>query len=204
MEDGKIDYILPRQLRDEPLGIDSPAIEGKPAQAVAQTIQEAWVPVDEAPLAPVHTQVLASDADQAVILNPATGLPITVSKAPVTPIDNPMDPRLDHLRPSRSILKDGRYIHRTMLNGESDTDFLLKYTNDFYRAKNEGRPANFMLKGETQGGKTLLVQVLAILWADAMGYPKPMPMFTLSGSSGVTDYDLFGQPVTLHRPRHGP
>ena len=70
-----------------------------------------------------------------------------------------------------------------MMNGMSDTDFLLRYTNDFYRAKNEGRPASFMLKGDTQGGKTLLVQVLAILWADAMGFPKPMPIFTLSGSS---------------------
>ena len=62
-----------------------------------------------------------------------------------------------------------------MMNGMSDTEFLFKYTNDNYRAKNEGRPANVMFKGDTQGGKTLLVQVLAILWAEAMGLPKPMP-----------------------------
>jgi hypothetical protein len=191
------DYILPRQLDDEPMGIDSPAIEGAPVQTVVQSTD------DEAPLVPMQATVLASDGQQAVILNPMTGLPITVSKAPVLPITDPMDPRLDHLRPLRSVLRENKYVHRVMMNGMTDSEMLLKYTNDFYRAKNEGRPANVMLKGETQGGKTLLISVLAILWADAMGYPKPMPIFTLSGSSGVTDYDLFGQPVTYADPETG-
>ena len=109
------------------------------------------------------------------------------------PITDPMDPRLDHLRPSRSRVR--RYISRNMPNGMTDVDFLLTFTNDTYRAENEGRPANIMLKGDTQSGKTILVEVLAIAWADKLGLPKPMPIFTLSGSSGVTDYDLFGQPT---------
>ena len=199
-EDGSIDYILPRTLSDEPMGIDSPAIQGAPAQAVAQTVQEAWSS-DEAPIAPVHTTVVSNDANQVTVINPATGLPISVAKVAVTPLNDPMDPRLDHLRPSREALK--HYIPRTMMNGMQDSEFLLKYTNDFYRAKNEGHPASFMLKGETQGGKTLLIQVLAVLWADMLGLPKPMPIFTLSGSSGVTDYDLFGQPVTYTDPDTG-
>jgi AAA domain (dynein-related subfamily) len=199
--DGNTDYILPRLLSDEPMGIDSPAIEGAPAQAVAQTMQEAWTTPEEAPIAPVHTTVVASSTDQVTVINPVTGLPITVSKVPSVPLDNPMDPRLDHLRPSREALK--HYIPRTMMNGMLDSEMLLRYTNDFYRAKNEGHPASFMLKGETQGGKTLLIQVLAIKWADMLGLPKPMPIFTLSGSSGVTDYDLFGQPVTYTDPETG-
>jgi MoxR-like ATPase len=54
-----------------------------------------------------------------------------------------------------------------------------------------------MIKGDTQSGKTFLVDALACAWADELGYPKPMPVFKLSGSSGVTDYDLFGQPSAL-------
>jgi hypothetical protein len=47
-------------------------------------------------------------------------------------------------------------------------------------AENEGRPANIMLKGMTQSGKTMMVEVLAVLWAEKMATP-PMPIFTLSG-----------------------
>jgi MoxR-like ATPase len=60
-----------------------------------------------------------------------------------------------------------------------------------------------MLKGDTQAGKTFLVEVLAVAWADQMGLPKPMPIFTLSGSSGVTDYDLFGQTTSYTDPATG-
>jgi MoxR-like ATPase len=85
----------------------------------------------------------------------------------------------------------------------SDVEFLLNFTTDAYRAKNEGRPANIMLKGDTQGGKTFLVEVLAVKWAEAMGLPKPMPIFTLSGSSGITDYDLYGQTTSYTDPMTG-
>jgi hypothetical protein len=119
----------------------------------------------------------------------------------VNPITDVMDPRLDHLRPSRAKVR--RYLKRVMANGMSDVDFLLTFTTDPYRAKNEGRPANVMLKGDTQAGKTFLVEVLAVAWADALGLPKPMPIFTLSGSSGVTDYDLFGQTTSYTDPATG-
>jgi MoxR-like ATPase len=39
----------------------------------------------------------------------------------------------------------------------------------------------------------MLVECIAIAWADALGLPKPMPIFLLSGSAGVTDFELFGQ-----------
>jgi hypothetical protein len=188
-EDGTIDYLLPRLLSDEPMGIDSPAIQGGAPQAPVQSV--------EAP-APV-----AASGPMATVINPSTGQPITVARQPVTPITDPMDPRLDHLRPSRNKAKADRYFKRTMMNGMSDVDFLLTFTGDAHRAENDGRPANVMLKGDTQSGKTILVEVLAIAWADAMGLPKPMPIFTLSGSSGVTDFDLFGQAVTYADPDTG-
>ena len=60
----------------------------------------------------------------------------------------------------------------------------------------------------------MLVEVLAVAWADrladeqrARGVPvtftKPMPIFTLSGSAGVTDYDLFGQTTNYTDPLTG-
>jgi MoxR-like ATPase len=60
-----------------------------------------------------------------------------------------------------------------------------------------------MFKGDTQSGKTMMVEVLAVLWAEKMGLPKPMPIFTLSGSSGVTDFDLYGQTTSFTNPVTG-
>ena len=188
-EDGTMSYILPRLLSDEPMGIDSPAIQGSTPTAPVQSV--------EAPAPATVTGPMAT------VINPVTGQPITVARQPVTPITDPMDPRLDHLRPSRSLINKDRYIRRTMMNGMSDVDFLLTFVGDDHRAENEGRPANVMLKGNTQAGKTILVEVLAIAWADKLGLPKPMPIFTLSGSSGVTDFDLFGQAVTYADPETG-
>ena len=99
----------------------------------------------------------------------------------IDPITDPMDPRLDHLRPSRAKVK--RYIHRMMSNGMTDVEFLLLFASDDYRIANEGRPASIALKGDTQSGKTFLVEVLAVAWADSLGLPQPMPIFTISGSS---------------------
>jgi hypothetical protein len=190
-EDGTVDYLLPRLLSDEPMGIDSPAIQGSTPIAPVQSVEVPTVVDPQHVIAP----------GMATVINPVTGQPITVVRQPVTPITDPMDPRLDHLRPSRTLVK--RYINRQMMNGMSDVDFLLTYTGDDHRAENEGRPANVMLKGDTQAGKTMLVSVLAIAWADKLGLPKPMPIFTLSGSSGVTDFDLFGQAVTYADPETG-
>ena len=69
--------MLPRLLSDEPMGIDSPAIQGAAVQPVVQTVQDGLI--DEEPIAPVTATVLASNADQAIIINPVTGLPITVA-----------------------------------------------------------------------------------------------------------------------------
>ena len=112
-----------------------------------------------------------------------------------------MDPRLDHLRPNTQ--KVAQYVNRTMPNGMTDVQFFLQFTGEAHRRENQGRPANIMLKGDTQGGKTFLVEVLAVAWAKMLGYPKPMPIFTLSGSSGVTDFDLFGQAAPYVDPDTG-
>jgi hypothetical protein len=99
------------------------------------------------------------------------------------------DPRLDPWRPDPSILKG--YVSRNVPNGQSDTDFLLS----FYDKKD-----NVLLVGDTQAGKTLLVQVLAVLAGKRTASGKPLPVFTLSGSNGVTDFDLFGQPTAFTTP----
>jgi MoxR-like ATPase len=170
--DGKEFYILPRLLSDRPVGV----VDEDSQQAPVFVPMPSPVPTMETPMQQAVALVLA-------------------------PITDPMDPRLDHLRPSRAKIK--QYINRVMPNGMSDVEFLLNFTTDAYRAKNEGRPANIMLKGDTQGGKTFLVEVLAVKWAEAMKMPKPMPIFTLSGSSGITDYDLYGQTTSYTDPMTG-
>lgn len=170
-------YILPRQLRDTPVA--DPMFTG-----VAQV--------------PTHT-VIVHKEDTTAMTTPARTALVPVEES--TPITDPMDPRLDHLRPSEAKVK--HYVNRIMSNGMKDVDFLLRFTDPNHRAENQGRPANVMLKGDTQGGKTFLVEALAVAWAFKMGLPKPMPIFTLSGSSGVTDFDLFGQPAPYYDPATG-
>ncbi len=99
------------------------------------------------------------------------------------------DPRLDMLRPDPALLDE--YVGREMPNGQSDTEYLL----DCWRERE-----NVLLVGDTQGGKTMLVSVMAILAAKDMGLDKPLPVFTLSASSGITDFDLFGQPTAWTDP----
>jgi len=99
----------------------------------------------------------------------------------ITDVD---DPRLDPWRPDPSVVK--RYISRSLPNGMKDTDFLMTL---WHKRK------NVLLVGDTQAGKTMLVEVMAVLIGRERG-TKPLPVFTLSGSAGVTDFDLFGQPVT--------
>jgi MoxR-like ATPase len=110
-----------------------------------------------------------------------TPLPVA-QQAAQRPITDPMDPRLDSYRPDPKIVKD--YINRTFAGNLTDTEILTAF---FDRRK------NVMLVGDTQSGKTMVVSVMAVLIAERLGHPKPLPVFTLSGSSGVTDFDLFGQ-----------
>lgn len=190
---GEIGYMLPRQLGDEPVVTVPLAVT-----AVAPADDESPVPADVitipssvATLQRVETAQAAAAAE-AFDIEQMTQLMESVK---IRPFDGPMDPRLDHLRPRRELAD--RYISRRMKNGRTDIEVLLEYANDVNRAGNEGYPVPFALKGETQSGKTMLVQVLAIKWAELMGYPKPMPIFTLSGSAGVTDYQMFGQPAPM-------
>lgn len=109
--------------------------------------------------------------------------------APITSMD---DSRLDPWRPDPAIVK--QYVNRTMEGGEmSDTDFLLS----LWRKRR-----NVCLVGDTQAGKTMLVQVLAVLAGKERG-GKPLPVFTLSASGGITEMDLFGQCVPFHTFEEG-
>lgn len=90
------------------------------------------------------------------------------------------DDRFDPYRPHNL----PKYVSRKLPNGMTDVEFLLTYHE---------RRQNVVLVGDTQGGKTLLVQILAVEAAKAMGLRKPLPVYTLSGSIGISDYDLFGQ-----------
>jgi energy-coupling factor transporter ATP-binding protein EcfA2 len=104
----------------------------------------------------------------------------------ITDVD---DPRLDPWRPDPAIVR--QYISRKVPSGQTDIEFL----TSFYE-----RRENVMLVGETQSGKTMLVQVLAVVLGQKRPSRKPLPVFTLSGSSGVTDFDMFGQPVAYADP----
>jgi energy-coupling factor transporter ATP-binding protein EcfA2 len=102
------------------------------------------------------------------------------------------DPRLDMLRPDPALLDE--YVSRQLPNGEKDTDYLLRRWH---------KRENVLIVGDTQGGKTMLVNVMAILIGMEMGLGKAVPVFTLSASSGITDFDLFGQPTSYTDPVTG-
>jgi hypothetical protein len=181
--DGHDEFFLPRQILPDPI------MDGAHAIRTAEEIRAEI-------LATLPTQPAATAALVTAVAAPQ-GLRV------IDPITDVMDPRLDHLRPSRR--KVAQYQSRDIAPGLSDTDFLLAFTGDEYRVdgNNAGRPASVMLKGDTQSGKTMLVEVLACLWADRLGLPKPMPVFTISGSAGVTDFDLFGQTTSYTDPVTG-
>lgn len=202
--DGNIVYLLPRVIEDTPVK-NTPVTSPE-----ALAYQHGGVLLlDEVtghqPLPVANPQVVAFDAEQQQAL-------VRSSIGAANPITDPMDDRLDHWRPKRAKVK--RYVNRYMPNGWSDIEFLLMYQTDPYRRMNQMHPVNLALRGDTQAGKTLLVEALAVAWSDWMkaeqirkGEPvtftKPMPVFTLSGSSGVTEYDLFGQTTNWTDPATG-
>lgn len=146
-------------------------------------------PVPPLPVEAVDTE---PEAPAPVLPEPAAApahKPLASVGSPITSLD---DPRLDPYRPDPSVVK--QYISRKVPGGARDTDFLLKFWRD---------RQNLMLVGDTQAGKTMLVNVLAVLAGKEMGLSKPLPVFTLSGSSGVTDFDLFGQPAAYMDPATG-
>lgn len=104
-----------------------------------------------------------------------------------TPITDPMDPTLDQFRPPADVVD--KYISREVAGGMTDIDYLLHMRD---QRDSRGYSPNVALVGETQSGKTMLVEVLAVLSAIRDGHPKPYPVFTLNGSNGISSYDLFG------------
>jgi len=110
---------------------------------------------------------------------------VTVPSEEVT-LDHPM---FDRFRPSRPNLLR-QYVSRKLPGNKTDIDVLVNYWS---RRDTRGYSTNVGLVGDTQSGKTMLVEVLATVIAERMGLTKPLPVFTLSGSSGITDHDLFGQ-----------
>lgn len=111
---------------------------------------------------------------------------VAVSSTPITSLD---DPALDRWRPQRpNIIKE--YVSRELPGGIKDVDALMTYwTSD----RIDGYAPNVGLVGDTQSGKTMLVEVLAHLVAKEMGLSKPLPIFLLAGNSAITDHDMFGQ-----------
>lgn len=101
---------------------------------------------------------------------------------------DPDDPTYDAYRPDVDVVK--RYINRSMPNGMKDVDFFMDL-RDRMRTQ-DGYAPNVCLKGDTQSGKTMFVQVMAVIAAKADGRAKPYPVFTLNGSLGVTNQELFG------------
>lgn len=110
-------------------------------------------------------------------------------------IDSLDDPALDDFRPN---INPKKYVSRTLAGGIKDIDVMLSYYDR--RDDNDGYPVSVALVGDTNSGKTYLVQVMAFEIAKRMGLQKPLPIFTLSGSSAVTDHDLFGQyrPIVIN------
>ena len=130
----------------------------------------------ERPVAPVVPNVPRVSQSETVALTTPT---------PITSLD---DPALDRYRPKRpNLTKD--YVSRTLAGGHKDIDVLTRYWED----RVNGYSQNVGLVGDTQSGKTMLVEVMAHVIGKRLGLSKPVPVFTLSGSSAITDHDLFGQ-----------
>lgn len=192
-------YILPRLIHDGNL---TPAKMMAQAQAAIATTAPGVAPVvvplpttnnpQENTIVSAPTAVLpplptaSAPAPAAVVHTEVTVAPTLVANDPITDI---MDPRLDPYRPDPTVVD--RYISRTFPGGKLDTEVLLGY----WKTRQ-----NVLFVGDTQAGKSMFIQVLAVLVARLEGYEKPLPIFTLSGSSGVTDFDMFGQITSYADP----
>jgi MoxR-like ATPase len=103
-------------------------------------------------------------------------------------IDSLDDPALDDFRPN---IDPRNYVSRVLAGGKTDLEVMEGYFNR--RDENDGYPVSVALVGDTQSGKTYLIQVQAFRIAKLLGLQKPLPLFLLAGSSAITDHDLFGQ-----------
>lgn len=202
---GQVVYVLPRMIDDRPVGIEDAALPAGIEYSSAPV-----VPVDEVviPDGEVTVTVERDGVTEEKVVDGG------LLKLGIKPITDPMDPRLDQFRPKKSEADSKHYKRRTMKNGMTDVEFLLQFSSDTYRSHNQGYPMSFLLKGDTQSGKTMLIRVLAVEWSKYMAeqqkargekvtFTKPMPVFTIQGSAGVTEYDLFGQPANYTDPVTG-
>lgn len=145
--------------------------------------------------ASVITQVAAAVSAEQVAAKVAHN--VKHSQDDTTVITDPMDPALDRFRPDPKIVKE--YVSRIVCKGENfkgyrDTDYLLHLRD---MRDSNGYSPNIALVGDTQSGKTMLVNVLACLAAERDGLPKPYPVFTINGSSGVSNFDLYGMTTAV-------
>jgi len=172
-------YLLPRLLD---MG------EGAAATVRPHVVQ----PVVEAPVDDSDRELAYAALQGAIVANsglPVDGLGVVVTSEPITDV---MDPALDRYRPDPKVVD--HYINRVLPGGWKDVEVFLHMREQ--RDRN-GYSPNIALVGETQSGKSMFVQVLAVLAAKRDGHPKPYPMFTINGSSGVTSYDIFGQTTAV-------
>lgn len=122
---------------------------------------------------------------RAAVVRPHGSATVVVSKTPIESLD---DPALDRFRPTRKNIMS-TYVSRTLPGNVKDIDALLTY----WRDRVDGYPTNVGLVGDTQSGKTMLAEVMAHVIGNELGMSKPVPVFTLSGTSAVTDHDMMGQ-----------
>lgn len=175
---------LPNQRKVEVRTVDSPdSIYLLPK--VLDTPDRQFKPVATAALTPQPFTVIDGGGE-------SVGIPDGIVGQQQAVITDPMDPALDRFRPDASIVD--QYVARTMPNGMTDWEFLLALAGE---RNVHGNIDNLALVGETQAGKTMLVRVLAVKLAERLGYAKPLPVFTLNGSVGITTYDLYGQPSAV-------
>lgn len=123
----------------------------------------------------------------ASVAHAAPATPTVRTSTPITSLD---DPALDRWRTRRASTLRKEYVSRKLPGGHIDTETLIKYWRD---NRIDGYAPNIGLVGDTQSGKTMLVELMSVLLADQIGLDKPLPVFTLSGTSSITDHDMFGQ-----------
>lgn len=179
-------YVLPRQLSLHP-----PMMSGYHHQQMPVQAPVAPAPVSPAPVAPPPAPTVTAPT---ITPTPVSTELTFISEGKVQqaePITDPMDPALDRFRPDPSIVD--AYISRTVVGGYTDIEYFLHMRDE----RVNGYSPNIAMVGATQSGKTMFVRVLAVLAARRDGLPKPYPVFTLNGSTGITSYDLFGQTTAV-------
>jgi MoxR-like ATPase len=169
-------HILPRQLELA----EVPAVPQQPLEAT--------------PMNNIDTPVAPSEASKQRTEVPTVETIKASDVQSLMHIDDPMHPALDPYRPNARLVEE--YVSREVPGGYTDIEYLLNLRDDRDEEGGEARP-NVALVGPTQAGKTMLMQVLAVKAAERDGMPKPYPLFTLNGSAGISNYDLFGKTTAV-------